>query len=159
MSGFDRLGHVFFGDLFHLAFHHHYGIRRGADDHVDIRFQKLGAGGVDDEFPVYAAHADLGDGRFERKVRKLDGSGGRQPCHGVGHHVLVVGHQLDHHLGFRVIIFREKGPQYAVYQAHYQDFPIAGARLALKEAAGIAPGSVKFFAASSSSSRCFNKAS
>ena len=146
MRKFDGFHHFLFRNFFHFAFHHHYRIHGSTYYHIDIRFLQLRSGRVDDKLAVDPSHAGFGNGTFKWQVGKLNSRRCCQSCHGIGHYIFIMAHQLDHHLCFGVIIFWEQRSQNAVYQSHGQYFSVTGSGFSFKESARISTGSGKFFA-------------
>ena len=114
MGGVEGFDHVGFGDLLHLAFHHHDVVDGGGDDHVDVGVLHLFDGGVDDHLAINAADADFGDGAFPRDVGDGEGGGGGEAGQGVGQVVAVARDEGDEHLRLGVEVVGEERAEGAV---------------------------------------------
>ena len=137
--------HILFGDLLHLAFHHHNVVHRSGDNHIDVGAFHILDGGVDDEFAIDAAHADLGDGAFERDVGDCDSGRGSETSQTVGQLVLVARNQRHDDLRLGVEVSGEKGADGAVNQTGDENLILGGTSLAAEETSRDAAQGTVFF--------------
>ena len=137
--------HVVFGNLIHLAFHHHDVVHGGGHDHVDVGAFHVLDGGVHHELSIHAAHAHLGNRALEGDVGNGDSGRSCETCEAVGQEVLVAGNQGYNDLGFSVEILREEGTDGAIDQTGDENLILGRACLAFEETAGETTHGTVFF--------------
>ena len=107
MSKVNSISHILFRYLIHFPFYHGNKLLRGSDHDIHIRFCQLLCTWVDDELPIDTPYAYLGDRSIERNVRYRQASRGSESRQGIRHHVLIMRHELNHHLYFTVVFLRK----------------------------------------------------
>ena len=86
---FQGLEEFIFGNLVHLALHHHDVVVGGADHQLDVGILDLLESGVDHPLAVDAGHAHLGDRAFERHVAHHQRGRSCKACESIGGLILV----------------------------------------------------------------------
>ena len=107
MSKVNSISHILFRYLIHFPFYHGNKLLRGSDHDIHIRFCQLLCTWVDDELPIDTSYAYLGDRSIERDIRYRQASRGSESRQGIRHHVLIMRHELNHHLHFAVVFLRK----------------------------------------------------
>ena len=135
VGGVECFHHILFGDLLHLAFHHHDIVHGSGNDHVDVGFFHILDGGVDDHLTIDATDSHFGDGAVEGDVGDGECGGGGQASESIGEHVAVAGDERHKYLGVSVVVVREEGTEGAVNQAGDQNLVFRRTGFAFEETA------------------------
>ena len=137
MAGHDRFEDQVFGQLVRAGLDHQHRVCGAGDGQVEQRLVvQLAHGRVDDQLAVDVAHLDRGDRALERDARQGQRGAGADDAQD-GRIVLLVGrHDQVHDLDVVAVVLGEERPDRPIGQAGGQDGLLAGAALALDEAAG-----------------------